>query len=428
MDLKNRLETRWFLKQRSHDELFEKFWKGWQTLYVGFDPTADSLHLWNFVQFMHALQYMLYWNKVILLLWWATWMVWDPWGKDSERNFLDDETLLHNVESIRKQVGTIIEHISSTTGKKFDYEVVNNADFYEWISYIDFLRDIGKHMTVNQMMHRETVKHRLTEEGKFISYTEFSYMLMQWFDYLYLFKNKQCSLQIWASDQRWNLITWVELIRKKEQGESFAATCPLLTDSTWRKFWKSEWNAIWLDVNKNSPYVCYNYFMNSWDEDIKKYLLTFTLLSVEEIDVIIQEHQQEPHLRKWHSVLAYEVTKIAFWEQQASLCVQIKETLYGGSVVESIQSLSSKWVIALNKATSWITTTKSARSLIELLVETWLYSSNWEAKKAIKANAISLNENKITDIGHTLSDDDYINWLVVLRKWKKNYATVLLNK
>lgn len=429
MDLRTRIETRGFLKDYSSEELFKLYEQWGQTLYVWFDPTADSLHLWNFVQFMHALQYGLYWNKIILLVWWATGMIGDPGGKNTERTFLNKETLAHNVASLTKQVDLLINRLRETTWKDLEYEVVNNNEFYKNLWYTEFLRTVGKYITVNQMMKKETVKHRLTDEDKFISYTEFSYMLMQGYDYLQLFKQKDCRLQLWASDQRGNIVTWVELIRKIADGESYAVTCPLLTDSTGRKFGKSEGNAIWLDPKKNSPYICYNYFMNSGDDDISRYLLTFTLLTNEKVKEIVDTHADAPEKRIGQERLAYEVTSMVFGNEQADYCRKIKATLFGREdSIEVIKTLSDKEIIALNKATGAATITTPEQKLIDLLVLSWLYASNGEAKKAIKGQAVSLNEQKISDIWYILSEQDYNNSVALLRKWKKNYATILLNR
>jgi len=343
-------------------------------------------------------------------------------------SWLSPSLKLCSVYACSEQIGDLIWKIKEVTWKELEYEVVNNTDFYTDLPYTEFLRTVGKYITVNQMMKKDTVKNRLQWDDKFISYTEFSYMLMQGHDYLQLFNDKWCNLQIWASDQRGNIVTWVELIRKVGNGEAYAATCPLLTDSTWRKFGKSEWNAIWLNPSKNSPYICYNYFMNSWDEDISRYLLTFTLLTNEEVQEIVEEHQKEPHLRKGQARLAYEVTKMVFGENMAELCFKIKNILFWSEPMKEIEKLSEFEKAWFNFATWWYLVNSPENKLIDLLVGSWLYSSNWEAKKAIKAQAVSLNENKITDIGYVLSENDYVNWLALLRKGKKNYATVLLSK
>lgn len=427
MQLKQELETRGFLKQFTDEKLFPLYEEGWETLYLWVDPTADSMHLWNFVQFMHAVNYMKRGNKLILIVWGATWMIGDPGGKDSERTFLSKEQLASNVSNIQTQMHAMLDNLTKQSWISFDVEVINNAEFYEWMWYLDFLREVGKYMTINQMMTRETVKKRIEDPDKSISYTEFSYMLLQWYDYVHLYRKYGCKLQIAWSDQRWNLVTWIELIRKIEDGEAYGTTCNLVTDSTGRKFGKSEWNAIWLSEKKNSPYVCYNYFMNCGDDDIQKYLLLFTLLTPEEIQIIIDDHMQEPHLRKWHSKLAYEVTKIIYGVIAGQQCVAIKELLYENkNPSEVFESLDKDLLDAVHHAVGGSETTQWERFL-EVLVNAWIVESNGEAKKAIKANAISLNGQKISDIGYELQESDFLNGFGLLKKGKKTFK-MLKNK
>lgn len=424
MDLRQELETRGFLKQFTDEKLFDLYENGWEVLYVGVDPTADSMHLWNFVQFMHAVNYMKRWNKLILIVGWATWMIGDPWGKDSERTFLSKEQLAANVQNIEKQMHAMLDNLTQQSWIVFDVEVINNAEFYEWMWYLDFLREVGKYMTINQMMTRETVKKRIEDPDKSISYTEFSYMLLQWYDFVHLYRNYGCKLQIAWSDQRWNVVTWIELIRKLENTESYGITCNLVTDSTWRKFWKSEWNAIWLSAEKNSSYVCYNYFMNCGDDDIKSYLLLFTLLSPESIQEIVDEHMQKPHQRAWQSKLAFEVTKIIYGEAAALQCVAIKVMLYDTSnPSDAFNSLESQVLDEAYRAVGW-SETRDWERLLEVLVNCGLVDSNAEAKKAIKNNAISLNGTKIKDIGYELQANDFINGYGLVKKGKKTFKII----
>lgn len=256
-------------------------------------------------------------------------MVGDPGGKDSERVFLDEETLKHNVEAIASQMQSFFDHLQQLSGHQFDYEVINNKDFYENMSYIDFLRDVGKYMTVNQMMNKETVKKRIEDPTKSISYTEFSYMLMQGFDFLCLYQQHDCKLQLGASDQRGNIITGVELIRKKLDQEAFAITCPLILDSSGKKFGKSEGNAIWLDPKKSSPYSVYQYFLNTADEDVERFLKLLTLLSFEEIDEIVARHRQDTAQRYGQKQLAKYVITTIFGQQAALQAENITRVLFG---------------------------------------------------------------------------------------------------
>lgn len=312
MHLREELEKRGFLYQYTNEEVFTLYDGGQNTLYVGMDPTADSLHLGNFVGFMHAVQWMKRGNHLIFIVGGATGMIGDPGGKNSERSFLDEVTLTHNVQAITKQVGDILENLSLLSGEKFSWEVRNNLEMYEGMSYLRFLREVGKYITVNQMLTKETVKRRIEDPESSISYTEFSYMLMQAYDFLQLYLQKGCQLQIAGSDQRGNIVTGVELIRKKCDVEVYGVTCPLIVDSTGKKFGKSEGNALWLDPQKNSPFVLFQYFMNTADEDVSRYLHLLTLLTFDEIGKIIDEHHKDPSKRTGQYQLAYYVTKTVF--------------------------------------------------------------------------------------------------------------------
>ncbi len=292
--LKQELLDRWLLYQFTNDSLFEKFDKWEWSFYCGFDPTADSLHLGNFIGFMVGIHLMRRWNRYIALTWWATGMIWDPGWKESERNFLSEEILDNNQKKISAQISTILENLKSFTWDNFKYSFVNNKDFYTNMWFLDFLREVGKYITVNSMINKDTVKKRIEDPTKSISYTEFSYQLLQWYDFCRLFKDDSVTLQIWWQDQWGNLLTWTELIRKKYDAEVHALTWPLITDSTGKKFGKSEWNAMFLDKNKTSPYFIYQYFMNTSDEDIGKYMKMLTLIETEEVNEIVKKHLQNP--------------------------------------------------------------------------------------------------------------------------------------
>ncbi len=428
MHLKEEITARGLLKQATDEGLFDLYDKGWQTLYVWMDPTADSLHLGNFVGFMHALQYMKRGNKLIFIVWGATWMIGDPWGKNSERTFLDEETLAANVQKIEAQVHSVLKNITEISGEEFEFEVINNLDFYRGMEYLQFLRNVGKYITVNNMMHKETVKKRLETEDQSISYTEFSYMLIQGYDFVRLHHDHDCKLQIAGSDQRWNVVTGIELINKiseKENKDAYGATTPLILDSTGKKFGKSEGNALWLSPEKNSPYTIYNYFMNIADEDVGRYLKIFSVKSLQEIQEIDEAHMKEPQLRQGQKTLAYLVTQIIFWTAEADNSALVQETFYGSwDIVAKIGWFDESQLDSLNASTWW--TTWSNMRLIEALVQTWLCESNGAAKKDIKNNAISLNEQKITDIGYEISDEDWINGkIILLKKGKKTYKTIL---
>lgn len=259
----------------------------------------------------------------------ATGMIGDPGGRDSERSFLDDATLTHNIEAIKFQVGTILKNLKEQTGKQLSFEVIDNNQFYTDMSYQKFLRDVGKHITVNQMMAKETVKKRIEDPDKSISYTEFSYMLMQGYDYLRLFKDHGVKLQISGSDQWGNILTGIELIRKKEEGEAYGMTSPLILDSTGKKFGKSEGNAIWLDPNQSTPYFVYQYFMNVTDADVERFLKLYTLLDLETIAQIVAQHHQKPEARIGQMQLARQVILTLHGTQAADQAEKISELLFG---------------------------------------------------------------------------------------------------
>ncbi len=431
MKLKEELEKRWLLYQFSDEKLFETFEKWWESLYCWFDPSADSLHLGNFVWFMAAINFMKRWNKFYLLIWWATWMIWDPWGKDSERKFLDENTIRNNEKSIFNQVKPILENLKKLSWYDFQFDIVNNYDFYTNMWYLDFLRKIWKYITVNQMMNKETVKKRIEDPDKSISYTEFSYMLLQGYDFYKLFTEDWVKLQIWWSDQWWNLVTWIEIINKKSEWEtnSYVMTFPLIVDSNWKKFWKSEWNAIWLDPNKNSPYFVYQYFMNTTDQDVERFLKLLTLLDFDKIDNIILKHNEKPELRYGQKQLANYVVQTIFWEDSAIQAEKISQILFWWeNNIETIKSMSNDEIKALFRETWWIEKSEINWKLLDLLVESKLVESKWEGKKMIEWGGIYLNENKVQDINYDIQHTDIINnQFILLRKWKKNYKMIISN-
>lgn len=425
MHLKDILEKKWLLYQYSNEKVFDIYDKWWQTLYFGVDPTADSMHIWHFTVFMNALNYMLKWNKLILIVGGATGMIWDPSGKDSERNFLDKKQLDKNVDSLSRQMSNIISNLEKLTWKKLDFEIINNHDFYENMTFLDFLRDAGKYITVNNMMNKETVKPRIEDPEKSISYTEFSYMLIQAYDFVKLYKEKDCKLQICGSDQWGNWVTGIELIRKILDKESYVVSAPLILDSSGKKFGKSEWNAIWLDENKSSPYFVYQYFMNCTDEDVERFLKIYTILDFEEIDKIVDTHKQAPENRYWQAMLAKNVVRTVFWEKQSIQAEKISEVMFGKKdKKEIIKSMDEEEIKAL-KNEIWGIDWKWNIKITEALSQSWLTASNSEAKKMIKSGAVYLNEEKVEDIEKEITDDDLINWkIALLRKGKKNYKII----
>lgn len=423
MTLRNELETRWFLYQVTSDEIFKKLESGNVPFYCWFDPTASSLHLWNFIGFMAAVHLMLAWNKYYALIGWATGMIGDPGWKDAERSFLSEEKLRENEKAIGLQIKNILTGLEKTTGKNLSFELVNNYDFYTWMSFLDFLREVGKYHTVNQMMSKDTVKKRITDPDKSISYTEFSYMLLQGYDFYKLFRDNGVILELGGQDQWGNLVTGVELVRKKAEKEVFAFTWPLITDASGKKFGKSEGNALFLDKTLTSPYKIYQYFMNSEDKDIERYLKLLTLLSLKEIQGITENHSKNPEKREGQKRLAYEVVKIIHSEQDAKISEEITEFLFWDS--DKIASLKNLKKDTLDVFMSEIGGVEfNGDSLLDLLVQSWLATSNSDARKNIAWGGYSLNEEKITDTNLDFSGMWINGNLLLLRKGKKNFKII----
>lgn len=421
--LKQELTDRWLLYQISNDDIFEKLDKWWVNFYLGFDPSADSLHLWNFIGFMVAVHLMRRWNTYTALTWWATGMIWDPGWKDAERNFLSGEILDNNQKAISKQITEILKNLTNYTWDTFKYNFVNNKDFYKDMNFLDFLREVWKYITVNTMIAKDTVKKRIEDPKKSISYTEFSYQLLQGYDFTKMYKDDNMTLQIWGQDQWWNLVTWTEIIRKKYDWETYALTWPLITDSTGKKFWKSEWNAMFLDENKTNPYFIYQYFMNTADEDLWKYLKMLTLIETEEIDKIVEKHLQNPEKREWQKLLAFKVVEIVHSTKKAEFCEKISNFLFSENKLEVLKNLNLEELKSFKNSIwgldyLW-------ENLFEIIVSTWLTKSNSEARQAISSWAIYINEEKISDPKYNFSSD-FIDWkFLLLQKWKKNFRLIL---
>lgn len=421
--LKQELADRWLLYQFTSDELFKKFdaWEG--SFYCGFDPTADSLHLWNFIWFMVWVHLMRRGNKYFALTWWATGMIWDPGWKDSERNFLSPEALDNNQKKISIQISSILTNLKNFTWNEFKYDFVNNKDFYVGMWYLDFLREVGKFITINVMMSKDTVKKRIEDPDKSISYTEFSYMLLQWYDYCKLFKDSWVTLQIWGQDQWWNLVTWTELIRKKYESEAYALTWPLITDSTWKKFGKSEWNAMFLDKTKTTPYFIYQYFMNTSDDDLAKYMKMLTLIETEEVDEIVANHMKKPEDRVGQKLLAFKVVEILHSTVEAKLSEKISDFMFGDNdKLEILKSLNNDELDSFKFSMWWFNF--SWENLFETIVVSGLESSNSNARNAIKAWSIFINEEKVTDFNLDLNNCFINDKFILLRKGKKSFRLI----
>ena len=424
MKLREELEARGLLYQYTDENFFDLYEKWGEKFYCGYDPTADSLHLGHFLTFMAAVNFMKRGNTFVMLIWGATGMIGDPTGKSEARAFLWLDQLRHNQEAITKQVGQILENLKKLTGKDFQFKVVNNYDFYKDLSVFDWYRTVGKYITLNTMLSKESVKKRLENTESGISYTEFSYMLLQGNDFVYLYENEGVKLQIWGSDQRGNMVTGTEMLRKKTEGEleSYVMTLPLMMDSTGKKFWKSEWNAIWLDQEKNSPYFVYQYFVNTADADVEKFLRAFTLLEISEIEAIVSQHVQQPELRYGQRQLANYVIQTLFGKESAQQAEKISEFLFGErDKMELLSTFSTDELQALARETGGCSVQEDEIRILELLVLAWVCESNGDAKKLIAQGAISVNEQPVSDIGQKFSRSDAVNWVLLIRKGKKNY-------
>ncbi|MBF0931970.1 MAG: tyrosine--tRNA ligase [candidate division SR1 bacterium] len=424
MKLREELEARGLLYQYTDEKFFDLYEKGGEKFYCGYDPTADSLHLGHFLTFMAAVNFMKRGNTFVMLIGGATGMIGDPTGKSEARAFLGLDQLRHNQEAITKQVGQILENLKKLTGKDFQFKVVNNYDFYKDLSVFEWYRTVGKYITLNTMLSKESVKKRLENTESGISYTEFSYMLLQGNDFVHLYENEGVKLQIGGSDQRGNMVTGTEMLRKKTEGEleSYVMTLPLMMDSTGKKFGKSEGNAIWLDQEKNSPYFVYQYFVNTADADVEKFLRAFTLLEISEIEAIVSQHVEQPELRYGQRQLANYVIQTLFGKDAAQQAEKISEFLFGErDKMELLSAFSVDELQALARETGGCGIQEDEIRILELLVLAGVCESNGDAKKLIAQGAISVNEQLVSDIGQKFSRSDAINGVLLIRKGKKNY-------
>lgn len=424
MHLREELEARGLLYQTTNEAFFDLYDQGGEKFYCGYDPTADSLHLGHFLTFMAAVNFMKRGNTFVMLIGGATGMIWDPTGKSEARAFLGLDQLRHNQEAITEQVGQILENLKRLTGKDFQFKVVNNYDFYKDLSVFDWYRTVGKYITLNTMLSKESVKKRLENTDSGISYTEFSYMLLQGNDFVHLYENEWVKLQIWGSDQRGNMVTWTEMLRKKTEGEaeSYVMTIPLMMDASGKKFGKSEGNAIWLDQRKNSPYFVYQYFLNSADADVEKFLRAFTLLEIAEIEEIVAKHNEKPESRYGQRQLANYVIQTLFGKQAAEQAEKISDFLFGsGDKMQMLSEFSREEIQALARETGSCEISENEIRVLELLVKCGISESNGEAKKMIAQGAIYVNENKVSDISAEFTAQDASNGVLLIRKGKKTY-------
>lgn len=391
--------------------------------YVGIDPTADSLHIGHLVSIMMLKHLQSNGHKPIALVGGATGMIGDPSMKSSERNLLDEPTLRHNQNAIKNQLSRFLDFDSNTPNSAI---LVNNYDWMKEYTFLHFIRDIGKHITVNYMMGKDSVKKRITgDEKEGMSFTEFTYQLVQGYDYLYLYENYGCKLQMGGSDQWGNITTGAELIRRKTSGEAFALTCPLITKADGGKFGKTEQGNIWLDANYTSPYAFYQFWLNVSDQDAQKYIKIFTMLSKEIIDSEIAKHLEAPHKRELQRLLAKEVTTMVHGKEEYGKALKASSILFGQSTSETLKELDEKTFLNLFEGVPQFDISRKnlRENIIELLaVHTSVFPSKGECRKMIQAGGVSVNKNKIDSIELALSENDLLNQKYILvQKGKKNY-------
>lgn len=394
--------------------------------YIGFDPTADSLHIGHLVQIMTLVHFQRCGHKPVALVGGATGMVGDPSGKSAERNLLSEEVLRHNETCVKKQLEKFLD-FSGSSGA----ELVNNYDWFKEFKFLDFIRDVGKHITVNYMMSKDSVQKRL-ESG--LSFTEFTYQLVQGYDFLWLYENKRCRLQMGGSDQWGNIVTGTELIRRKANGDAFALTTKLITKADGTKFGKTEGGNVWLDPAKTSPYKFYQYWLNVSDEDATNFIRIFTLKAKEEIDALIAEHTTTPHLRKLQQALAHDITVMVHSQQEYEQVVKASNILFGNSTTEELQSLDEDTLLAVFEGVPQAVISRAnyegsatVTDLLSTTTEGIIFPSKGEARKMIQAGGVSVNKVK-------LSDPNQKNELALLRdkyllaqKGKKNYYLIVVN-
>lgn len=397
-----------------------------RSAYVGFDPTADSLHIGNLVPIMLLAHYQRCGHKPVALVGGATGMIGDPSGKSSERNLLDENTLRHNQEAIKKQLSHFLDFDSKADNAAV---LVNNYDWMKEFSFLEFIRDVGKHITVNYMMAKDSVKNRISSEtaSDGMSFTEFTYQLVQGYDFLHLYRENGCTIQMGGSDQWGNITTGTELIRRIGGGKGFAITCPLITKSDGSKFGKSEGGNVWLDPNRTSPYKFYQYWLNSSDADAEKYIKIFTFLTEEEISTLLSEHSEMPHLRVLQKRLAEEITTMVHSKDEFENAVKASEILFSNSFKQDIAILNEKTFLDVFDGVKHAEISKSEFDegldmIGALSAKTSFLASNGEARRALKENAVAVNKEKVNE-DYILSSDDLINgtYIILSRGKKTNF-------
>ena len=392
--------------------------------YIGFDPTADSLHIGSLVQIIILMHFQKHGHAPIILVGGATGMIGDPSGKSDERNLLDQDTLEKNCAGIENQLQKFLNFNTSLPNAA---QLVNNYDWMKSYSLIDFSREVGKHITVNYMMAKESVKKRLGSEAKVgMSFTEFTYQLLQAYDFLHLYKKNDCRLQLGGSDQWGNITTGTELIRRKEGGKAYAITCPLIKKADGTKFGKTEDGNIWLDKNRTSPYKFYQFWLNTSDEDALSYIKIFTFLSEKEVNQKIKEHKEAPHLRLLQKTIAHEVTILVHGSEELLKAQEASQILFGNTTSEALQNITPDTFLELFEG---VPQAEIGRSLIKHGIDiigalsslSGFLNSNGEARRALKENSISVNKQKVTQDFIITEKELIADQYVLLQRGKKNY-------
>ncbi len=396
------------------------------TAYVGIDPTADSLHIGHLVGVMMLKRLQHAGHKPIALVGGATGMIGDPSGKSQERNLLDEPTLRKNQEALKKQISRFLDFETEASNKAL---MVNNYDWMKEFSFLDFIRDIGKHITVNYMMAKDSVKKRLGSDSKSgMSFTEFTYQLVQGYDFQVLYRDHQCKLQMGGSDQWGNIVTGTELIRRIERGEAFALTWPLITKADGGKFGKTEEGNVWLDPERTTPYKFYQFWLNVSDEDAEKYLKIFTMLRREEIEALISEHAEAPHIRVMQKRLAEELTVMVHSNEEYEMALEASGILFGKGTTESLKKIREDVFLSVFEGVPQFELPSSDIDLdvLELLaVDTAVFSSKGEARRMVSGGGVSINKQKLSGPEQRITGVDFINdKYLLVQKGKKNYYLI----
>ncbi len=410
----------------------KQFEKEMTTGYVGIDPTADSLHIGHLVSVMMLKHLQVSGHRPIVLVGGATGMIGDPSGKSQERNLLDEKTLRHNQDCLKKQLSRFLDFES---GKENEALMVNNYDWMKEFSFLGFIRDIGKHITVNYMMAKDSVKKRLSGEGSNgLSFTEFTYQLVQGTDFLHLFQNFNCKLQMGGSDQWGNITTGIELIRRVAGGEAYAMTCPLITKADGGKFGKTESGNVWLDPERTSPYSFYQFWLNTSDADAEKYIKIFTLLSQEEVSELVKQHTEAPHLRILQKKLAEEVTTMVHSKKDLETSIEASQILFGQGTAEQLNNLDERTFLSVFEGVPQfnvpVSVFENGANVTDLLTDNAaIFPSKGELRRTILGNGLSINKEKVSGQDQLYNKENLISGkYLLIQKGKKNYFLIIASK